>query len=281
MNLFKKHPFRGLDEYSLKIFSEVESSYTILGLNWPNRGFGLNKKRVALDLGSNIGGFGRAFHRNFKSIYTVEPSASQNEIATKNYSNLKITNIIQLHKAIYSVDDKQIELRRVYVGNGFESKDFTTSSSEWDQDEIHLSNYKGRVGDVEEICTTISIKTILEDIGSSVDLIKCDIEGGEYDALINQSLDGIKFIVMELHYTGLGRVKVHELLLHLEVYFDYFHPQDKIKFHKWPPPELLFLINKNHPSWLLKQSGKIFSFRFVFHFASLWRNHLSKEQLTI
>jgi FkbM family methyltransferase len=278
MNLYflKKHSFRGLDEYSKRNFNEVEISYTVLGLNWPNRG-SVSKRRVAIDLGSNIGGFGRAFHNNFKTIYSVEPSTSANKVASEHFENESITNVIQLHKAITGVDDERIELRRVYVGNSFESKDFTTSSAEWDKDEIRLSDYRGRVGEIEEIVTSISLGTILKNIGSDIDLMKCDIEGGEYDALINQDLSGIKFIVMELHYTGLGRERVHLLLQHLELYFDYFHPRDKLKFHKWPPPELLFLINKNNPNWLLKLSGKIFTFRFVFHLSKLWRNRLNEK----
>ena len=101
--------------------------------------------------------------------------------------------------------------------------------------------------------------------GSPVDFLKCDIEGAEYETFMNQDLNSVNFMVLELHYTALGRKKVNELIAHFKKYFDYFHPEDREKFHSWPPPEILRLINKRHPSKLLRISGKLVSHRITFH----------------
>jgi hypothetical protein len=50
------------DSYRFRIFQEVQTTYAIPFLNYPFR-VGQSKNRIALDLGSNIGGFPIVFSK--------------------------------------------------------------------------------------------------------------------------------------------------------------------------------------------------------------------------
>jgi FkbM family methyltransferase len=251
------------DDYENYIIQEVRETYSVLGLNWPNRILRFGTNKYALDLGSNIGGFSLVFGNNFNFTLAVEPNsvaiARAGTLLDSGYSSkMRI-----MHGALSDKDGVKVSLRKVYVGETAESKDFTTVT--WDQEEVENTNFLGRLGETAEEVLSISLPTILKVTGKSVDFLKCDIEGAEYETFMNHDLAAINFIVLELHYTALGQKKVGELISHFEKYFDYFHPEDREKFHSWPPPEILRLINKRHPSKLLRISGKLVSHRITFH----------------
>lgn len=249
------------DSYRFRIFQEVQTTYAIPFLNYPFR-VGQSKNRIALDLGSNIGGFPIVFSKNFAKVICVEPSSSANKIALANYIANRTLLPKTIDRAVSYSDHMSLELRRVYIDEEYESKDFTTTI--WDEEEIANSEYKGKKREVEEVVTSISLNSILDSIGKPVDFLKCDVEGAEFDALFGQDLSRIGFLVLELHYSALGRNRTQQLISYLEDFFDYYHPQDKLSFSQWPPSPILRMINKTNSNQLLRISGKILSTRVIF-----------------
>ena len=125
-----------------------------------------------------------------------------------------------------------------------ESKDFTTF--EWDQHELELSGYSGKFEGVEETVSSISFADFSQLVGGEIHFLKCDIEGAEYDFLCDSDLSSVNFLVMELHYTALGKERVSRLLDSLERHLTYMSKEDQRKFRdNWPPPEILRMRNKN------------------------------------
>jgi len=53
-----------LNDYENYIIKEVRETYSVLGLNWPKNYLSFRKKKLALDFGSNIGGFSHVFGNN-------------------------------------------------------------------------------------------------------------------------------------------------------------------------------------------------------------------------
>jgi FkbM family methyltransferase len=250
-----------MDLYSSKILKEVETTYAIPFLNYPFK-LGRAKKGVAVDLGSNIGGFSIVFSNNFREVICVEPSSLANRIAYRNYLEAGIIPPYTYTAAISHTDNLRIDLHRVYVDDEYESKDFTTTT--WDEEEITNSGFKGVKRGIEEVVTSISLPSIFAQIKEPITFLKCDIEGGEFDAFMNQDLNRIHFLVMELHYSALGKARTNELIFHLEKFFDYYHPSDELKFHDWPPPPILRMINKTDLNRTTRILGRYISPRFTF-----------------
>ena len=70
---------------------------------------------------------------------------------------------------------------------------------------------------------TISLEAIYEFFGIDyIDYLKMDIEGAEYDFLLEKDLSKIGCLALELHGT-FGREKKEEMKQHLEKYFDIYH----------------------------------------------------------
>ena len=251
-----------MDLYTDQILKEVGTTYAIPFLNYPFK-FGKAKRGVAVDLGSNIGAFSLIFSNNFREIICVEPSSLVNRSAYENYLAAGIVPPYTYTAAVSHTDNLKINLHRVYVGDVYESKDFTTTS--WDEEEITNSLFKGVKREIEEVVTTISLPSLFAQIKGRVNFLKCDIEGGEFDAFINQDLNMIDFLVMELHYSALGKRRTNELIFYLEKFFDYYHPSDGLRFHNWPPPPILKMINKTNSNKTTRMGGKYVSDRLTFH----------------
>ena len=94
-------------------------------------------------------------------------------------------------------------LRRISFQGAVESKDFTTF--EWDKQELELSGYSGVCEGVEENVSSISFADFSHLVGGILRFPTCDIEGAEYDFLCGSDLSSVSFLVMELHYTALGK----------------------------------------------------------------------------
>lgn len=236
-------------EASLK---EVSGSYRIPFLAWP--GFPFDRpfwpsRKVALDLGANVGAFSIAYAPVFKFIFAIEASSRCIREAQSNLNSFNISNVSLIHAACGSISGEEVALKRTYVEDTWELGNLTTFA--WDMAEVERSQAPCYLGEVEEVVHVVDWGDIQNMIGSSrISFVKCDIEGAEYDLFMGKDLRSIDFMVMELHYTALGPARTRELLDHLGKCFDFYLPGDERRFYEqWPPPAILRLTNKRTNSF--------------------------------
>lgn len=149
---------------------------------------------VCIDAGANVGGFALSkWNGSFSKIYSFEASSYNVEEYLKNVSDDKCK---VFHHALSKNDNQKLKLMP-YVGDDkkiTESGNFSTTKFKYK----HNNHGMDETVDYEEV-DTISLETILEIIGKEIDLMKIDIEGGEYDFLYEKDLTNIKFITGEFH----------------------------------------------------------------------------------
>jgi len=143
---------------------------------------GISKKdKWVIDLGSATGTFvGYAYMNGAENIIGVEAHKTNFDISLntfKDYKNVKLIN-----RAIYKKSDEKLALHSFF---GSETDRLTFNAS--------LINYKGsnRKVDVETISLSDIINTYNID---NIDVLKCDIEGYEWELFDNLSDDIIKKI---------------------------------------------------------------------------------------
>ena len=118
---------------------------------------------------------------------------------TKDFEN-KITII---HKAVHSNSNEKLSLRPYLVDNQKPINSGSYGTTEF----VYDNNNHGWRTDTSadfEVVDTISLEDLLTDAKkqmnvSEIDLMKVDIEGAEYDFLMNKDLSSVKYIVMEFH----------------------------------------------------------------------------------
>jgi len=170
----------------------------------------LKSDELVLDCGCNVGGFAEAYKHRFTNFLAIDASSYNIEEYQKHHHHPT------LHKALYSTDEKMVQLRKFIAG------DNDTNSGNFGITGIEL-NGNGWIGDEYEEVETLSLDTLIKPY-DTIGLLKVDIEGAEYDFLMGKDLSKIKWITMELH-NFLGVDKHKELMnwitkTHEEVYSD-------------------------------------------------------------
>lgn len=159
------------------------------------------RDKVIMDLGANIGGFSVRAHRlGAKRIVCYEPLPSNVEILLMNTRDLPI-----------EVIDKCV------VGDDASEVTFFQNSSKLS----HCSaSMKTKANAVEYVVEAINFWSEINRI--KPDLIKMDIEGAEYQILLDRELpDYIKELVIEIHQTNIGyRENAKRLISSLRSQFD-------------------------------------------------------------
>jgi len=163
------------------------------------RHFKLPERPVVIDIGGYIGDFTlyAAKYLNARKVIVYEPTKENFEILSRNVANNSFEGeVIAVNKAVGT--DSEIRLN-VDIG---------------DHDEVHVSSYWYREAE-QRVIPCVTLAELMETHGvDSVDLLKIDCEGGEYDifpALGDATLDRIENIVFEYHQIDgfqkkLGRV---------------------------------------------------------------------------
>lgn len=206
---------------------------------------GKRKQLVCVDLGSHIGTFSKHYSKHFFRIFCYEPSRDFFLESTKALGHLP--NVKVFNFGISRVNGELLTLREVVVDGISEGKDVT--SSRWDEDGLRA--FHGKLGGVVGTSQSKDWASISSEIGSRIFLLKCDVEGGEYEAFIDADLSNVDFIAMELHYTALGPARTNELLEKLLTQFDFIDPKQAQRFAAWPPPSMVFLVNRTcQDRWL-------------------------------
>ncbi len=142
---------------------------------------GLSSHSVVLDLGANVGEFSKLVTRDFGCrCVAVEPEAA-------NFSKISGDRIVKL---------------QVAAG----SNDGVASLFKFSNEECHslfLENYSRAERQGSEIVNVLSFRSILASSGAStVDLMKLDIEGGEWSflaSLTDMEIQDIRQITVEFH----------------------------------------------------------------------------------
>ena len=173
---------QGLTAYNLKIVSEVlgGKAYPLELLHL------LGESPLVLDLGANIGSFSLACHALRKDVRLValEPDPA-NFIALK--ANLAVTDAV-LYQAALSDCDGEVVL---FLG---------------EQDAVANSIFSGKMVSAQRLVAVqaLGMKSFLGQIViqyGEIGLLKCDIEGGEWNflSLSDDFLSSIPAIFIEYH----------------------------------------------------------------------------------
>ncbi len=236
--------FKDPDNWFNIVLNEVKTSYII-----PNN----ISKDVCVDMGMNVGAFTVANHKHFNTIYAFEASYTTLLKAKKNIQSYHINNVQTYQLAGYSTDNATVKLKHFRSPDNHIDMSGNASVSD-------IPKYKDGTGYDEttyEEVKSISLDGIFKLIQhKKINYLKCDIECGEYDLLMNKDLSNIDFIAMELH-CNLGYEKISSLLQHLEKYFHYYK---SYKPHKIPNVQrdeyyhlTLHFINKSCTYAIYKQ----------------------------
>lgn len=165
---------------------------------------------VCVDIGCNNGSFLLNNLNNFKKIHAYEPNTELYHMLVAEYG--KYNNISIYNNALSNIDDKRV----VLVKNNFTDDD--GSYGIYNEERADIWNKNNIICEIN----SISINTVLENIGGRIDYLKMDCECGEYDGLLNKKIKDISYIGIEIHHQ-LGFDKYTEL-------FDYIsltHVSDK------------------------------------------------------
>jgi FkbM family methyltransferase len=184
---------------SLQTYSEIfkDKDHTAVP-NFPSK-----KDEVIIDLGANEGFY--TLKANEKSpnskIISVEPNPYAFQILKKNVSSNKLKNVTLLNKAVTSKNARiifEIVKGRTTVGS--------TKVYEKYRDKEKLRKIKIDSITLEKLCRKYNIR--------SIDLLKIDVEGSEFDILKSSKniLPKIKKIVVEYHNAQKTKEKVKRIL---------------------------------------------------------------------
>lgn len=201
---------KNLEIWFSKIYKEVEEYSLFLDIS--------NIGGICVDVGANVGAFSIRYGQYFKNMYCIEPADGNIKYIEKMALEKNILNIKTIKKAVSDIDNQIIKLRPLI----FEEKNKWDGIGSLGNLSTQLVSIEENVGwqenDIFEPVESISLegifKILYENKHKSIDLLKVDCEGSEYDFLYNKDLTMIKYIVAEIH-SFLGKEKQELLLKHI------------------------------------------------------------------
>jgi len=225
-----------------ELMIESKKVYRVPGFtSWPS-----SRGGVALDLGINLGTFSLAFAESFDRIVGVDASSACIRIAQKRLAKEGVDNVEFIHAALAGTSGDTASLRRVYVGDDYSAKDFSTLNIT--DGELANTDYAGRFREVEEEVATLAWADLVERVGADkIRFVKCDIEGSESSLLMGADLRNVECLALELHYTFLGQDGTRELLAHLRRTHRVLgvRSASHLRSGRWPPPSIIWLLNRS------------------------------------
>ena len=141
-----------------------------------------------IDCGCNVGGFAEAWKDRFSAIMGIDASSYNIEQYQKHHHHPT------LHKALWKTDGEILQLRK-YMGDG---EDDTNSGNFSVTGFVNESNKHGYRGLEYENVETLSLEGLIDKVGD-IGLLKVDIEGAEFEFLLDKDLSRIKYITGEFH----------------------------------------------------------------------------------
>ncbi len=185
LKLLKDHPHGGSFWYRPE--KEKADLYVLkeMGTYWKR--ISIDKKQVWLDAGANIGAFSVRLAHQVQRVVAVEASKSNYRLLTRNLKQNGCANVVALQGAIVGRHLKQVRLV-LDTGPGGPGRH---------------SLY--RVHGTSVMVPALNISHIVKEY--KIDCLKLDIEGAEYESLIDLYKTGqikkIKQVVLEFHFSML------------------------------------------------------------------------------
>lgn len=134
----------------------------------------VKRNDICLDVGANIGYASLVMWlKGAKHIYSIEPNIEAYNLLKKNLSG--INNIYLLNLALSDKRKKE----KLYLHESIIDKSDSNKVVEFSQASSLLSD-KNNLGKNYYEVDAIKLDQLLADIGKKPNIIKCDIEGGEY-----------------------------------------------------------------------------------------------------
>jgi FkbM family methyltransferase len=146
---------------------------------------------TVVDLGGNVGMFTCAVLPRSRRVITVEPAPANFRQAVKNVTRNGGKESDVLPFAVSARSGESVTLHTFDHNPGMNSLSAQAFRHEDAQSDITVS--------------TISLEDLLAGVSGDVDLLKCDIEGGEFDVFLAAPLavlHRLKCIVMEVHVSA-------------------------------------------------------------------------------
>lgn len=144
----------------------------------------LNGKCV--DIGANVGSFLIAHASKFQKIHFYEPYQPCYERCL--FVTKSLVNAVGFNEAVSSNDQAEVCIvAHANCDAGSNALQNAAINEHWSNEPIAR-------------CPSVSIETVLQRIGGSIDFLKCDAENSEYDIFTGKDLSAIRYIAMELHW---------------------------------------------------------------------------------
>ena len=152
---------------------------------------------TVIDCGSNVGAFPAVFNILFDRYICYEADPHNHEYAQENTKKIKFPNSFDLSR-ICTFENKACYKKGVDTVPIYKHTEGLSGDSSIYRSKHHLE--KNKIADVP----TISLQDIREKYFCDksqipIKLLKCDIEGAEYDFLLGEDLSIFEFICIEIH----------------------------------------------------------------------------------
>lgn len=168
---------------------------------------------VAVDIGSNMGAFLVKNNKSFHNMYFLEACYENFEQIQRNLIKHNVENCYGFNLAVGKESGKIVKLKSWHLTGGSSCGSSATVEHEvWENSDYHPV----MTVDLEGVFELFSLDTI--------DYMKIDCEGSEYDFLMDKDLSNIDCIGMELHFF----IDHKKLVEHIKKYHDVFHGDPKI-----------------------------------------------------
>lgn len=164
----------------------------------------LDQNPVVVDCGTGVGYFFWFYNSFFSKYIGIEASIENINFLKKKIKITKSTNCEILHNACYSTDNIELELKTI-LGSNVLKKGFTANNNslyyEVGQKNVNWENPIRENDLFSQKVKSVSLENIFKLLKlEKIDFLKIDIEGAEYDFLMNKRLDKIRFLSVELPY---------------------------------------------------------------------------------
>ena len=201
-------------DHIVSLMNDVLSTYRIWGLKGLLPGYNYN---LCVDVGSNIGAATLHLARIYQKTVAFEADPVNYDYSVANLAFNKQNGCIPataqtqcFNLAAASQSGKTLHI--------YESSDNPGGNST-------ISTHCNREEDLSSrSCKTINFQDMCEKLGTNkIDFLKVDIEGAEYDFLLDQDLGNVQYLIVEVHQiydTHEENQKIKsKLLQHFQKYF--------------------------------------------------------------
>jgi FkbM family methyltransferase len=201
---------QNLESWFARIYREVEEYSRYLNMS--------SIGGTCVDVGANVGAFAIRYGNNFNTVFCIEPALGNTSYIEKKIREMNISNINILRRAVANSNDEIIKLRPLMYGEK-NNWDNIGSLGNLSTQVVSINNTAGwHDNDIFEEVKSISLEGIFEILSDkniqTIDLLKVDCEGSEYDFLFNKDLSKVKILVAEIHHF-LDKEKIENLINHI------------------------------------------------------------------